>query len=136
MGLSSCSRRRGSSVIASREEVVERAEACLRRNLANRMPIPKLCRIVGRSERGLRNAFYGGHGMSPKRWVLAERLQSVRRALRGAARPPTTVTGIATNYGFYELGRFAAAYKKEFGEAPSETLRGIRRKGATVQPRR
>jgi transcriptional regulator GlxA family with amidase domain len=79
---------------------------------------------VGLSERGLRNAFYGVHGVSPKRWIVAERLRLARRALLGSgSRSGETVTSVATNCGFYELGRFAATYRVAFGEAPSETLR-------------
>ena len=78
--------------------------------------------MVGLSERGLRNAFYGVRGMSPKRRIVAERLEGVRRALTDARARPGTVTGVATRYGFYELGRFAGTYKDAFGETPSETL--------------
>jgi AraC family ethanolamine operon transcriptional activator len=91
------------------------------------VPLARLCRIVGRSERSLRDAFYGVHGMSPKRWMLTERLQRARRALSEPGSPQTTVTGVATENGFYELGRFAAAYKGAFGETPSATLRGSAR---------
>jgi AraC-like DNA-binding protein len=87
------------------------------------VPLTTLCRVVGISERGLRNAFYGVHGVSPKRWIVAERLQLARCALLRGGATGGTVTGVATNFGFYELGRFAATYRGAFGEAPSDTLR-------------
>jgi AraC family ethanolamine operon transcriptional activator len=102
----------------------------LRANMNASVPVSTLCRIVGRSERGLRNAFYRVHGMGPKRWMLAERLHGARRALSEVRIRPVTVTGVATDHGFYELGRFAATYKQAFGEAPSQTLRGAGRKSA------
>lgn len=108
----------------SRLEVVELAEACYRANPAASISIARLCRVVGLSERGLRNAFYDVRGMSPKRSMLRDRLEGVRRALRNQRARDTTVTSVATDHGFYELGRFAGAYKELFGEAPSETLRG------------
>jgi transcriptional regulator GlxA family with amidase domain len=108
--------------------VVERIEAYARAHTSTRVPISRLCLIAGLSERGLRNAFYRTRGMSPTRCILAERLQGAHRALTDAANRPTTVTAVATRFGFHELGRFAAAYKESFGEAPSETLRGTVRK--------
>jgi AraC family ethanolamine operon transcriptional activator len=113
--------------IASRKAVVERAEAYVRAHMDDPVPLSALCRIVGLKERALRNAFYIVRGMSPKRAMLAERLEGVRRVLSDVGTRPTTVTGVATDYGFSELGRFAATYRKAFGETPSVTLRGTRR---------
>ena len=107
---------------------MQRAEAYARAHASTPVSIARLCRVVGLSERGLRNAFYGVRGMSPKRCMLAERLEGVRRALADAPARPGTVTGVAMRYGFYELGRFAGTYKDAFGESPSETLQGASRK--------
>ena len=110
------------------QAVVERIEAYAQLHLTASVPISELCRIAGLSERGLRNAFYRVRGMSPKRSLRADRLRGARRALAGG-NGPRTVTGIATRYGFYELGRFAAVYKESFGEAPSQTLRHGSKRG-------
>jgi transcriptional regulator GlxA family with amidase domain len=113
---------RNPGVAAARRAIVERAEAYVRAHFDAPISISRLCRVTGVSERGLRNAFYGIHGVSPKRWMIAERLVRTQIALRASCDGATTVTTVATEHGFFELGRFAAIYKKTFGEAPSETL--------------
>jgi AraC family ethanolamine operon transcriptional activator len=104
--------------------VVERAEAFLNERLGDSVSIAQLCRVAGVSERSLRNAFYDVRGMSPKRCAVRARLAEVRRALRHATVARGAVTTVATDHGFFELGRFASTYKAVFGESPSETLRG------------
>ena len=115
-------------------EAVERALVYSRAHTGAPVRISRLCRVVGLSERSLRNAFYRVHGMSPKRCLLADRLREVRRALSETGEKPTTVTDVATRFGFYELGRFAVTYRKAFGERPSATLRGAGRRSATHSP--
>jgi AraC-like DNA-binding protein len=54
---------------------------------------------------------------------MLHRMQAVRRALQKADPDITRVTDIATEHGFWELGRFAVKYRHAFGETPSATLR-------------
>jgi AraC-like DNA-binding protein len=112
---------------ASRQVVVERAEAYFRANIDAPLSLATLSRLLGLSERGLRNAFYSVRGKSPKRCLVAARLEGVRRELCNESNNRITVTTVATRYGFYELGRFANTYRQAFGETPSETLRSTGR---------
>jgi transcriptional regulator GlxA family with amidase domain len=121
------------ALAATPVDVVARAEAYWRAHRAERVPVSRLCLVVGRSERGLRSAFYAVRGMSPMRCMLAERLREVQRALRHPAAESITVTAVATKYGFFELGRFAAIYREAFGEAPSDTLRSTGRKAGLIE---
>ena len=107
----------------ARKAIVARAEQLLR-DRSEPLPIAHLSALVGVSERGLRNAFNAVRGMSPKRFAIHDRLNEVRRALSDPRATNATVTNIATEHGFFELGRFAGRYKAVFGETPSETLRG------------
>jgi len=118
--------RHSTQAIASRRQVVDRAEALLRSRVGVGVSIAQLCHVAGVSERSLRNAFYDVRGMSPKRWAVRARLAEVRRALSDANGTRGAVTTIATDYGFFELGRFASTYRAVFGETPSATLRGGR----------
>jgi AraC family ethanolamine operon transcriptional activator len=105
----------------------------VRAHFATPVPISQLSHVAGLSERGLRKAFHSVRGMSPKRYLLTERLLRAHLALSDAG-SNATVSDVATAYGFYELGRFAGSYKAVFGEAPSDTLRATRRK-STARPK-
>ncbi len=81
-----------------------------------------LCDRIGVSGRTLRQCCQEHFGMGPKRYLVLRRMHLAHRALRRATVHSTTVTQIATQFGFWELGRFAVQYKRLFSESPSQTL--------------
>jgi AraC-like DNA-binding protein len=109
--------------VPSRVRTVSDAERVLARYANDPITIASLSLTVGVSERTLRNAFADVHRESPKRYLLHRRLRDARQALSDPANTSATVTSVATDLGFYELGRFALQYKALFGESPSQTLR-------------
>lgn len=104
-----------------RRQLVLRAISLLRQHAGERVTIATLSRVAGVSDRTLRAAFHDVVGLSPKQYKLAQRLRAAREALL-SAHPSTTVTDVATEHGFYELGQFAVRYRQAFGEVPSRTL--------------
>jgi AraC-like DNA-binding protein len=120
--LSSTSTRLGRARIRP-PQIVSRLDAFLREHFDQPIHMAQLCDVTGVSERSLRNACHAVHGTSPKRYLTRRRMEAVRSALVEARAGEVTVTRIATDYGFFELGRFAAAYTTLFGERPSDTLR-------------
>lgn len=84
--------------------------------------VRELCRLAGASERLLRYAFLERFGVSPKAYLLAVRLNGVRKELRAADPVCTKVIDVANSWGFWHMGQFAADYRRLFGELPSETL--------------
>jgi transcriptional regulator GlxA family with amidase domain len=105
-------------------QIIKRLDAFLRDHLDEPIHLAQLCHATGVSERSLRNACHAVCGTSPKRYLTRCRLEAVRLALAEARPGQDTVTRIATDYGFFELGRFAGIYTSTFGERPSDTLRG------------
>jgi AraC-like DNA-binding protein len=103
--------------------VLRRLEAVLEANPDRSLYIAELCAAVGVSYPTLRACCQEHLGMSPKRYLLLRRMHLAHRALRSAAHGETTVTAIATQYGFWELGRFSVTYRALFGESPAAALR-------------
>ncbi len=87
----------------------------------SRRPLRHLC--AGASDRTLRACCHEYLGMSPTRYLWLRRMHLARRGLRTADPAATTVTEVATSYGFQEFGRFSVAYRSLFGESPSAALR-------------
>ncbi len=86
------------------------------------LTIQQIADALGVGPRHLQSAFRDVTGMTPREKLAEIRLEHVRSKLM-APEPETTVTNVALNCGFVHLGRFAAIYRRRYGESPSETLR-------------
>jgi AraC family ethanolamine operon transcriptional activator len=90
------------------------------------LTVADLAAAAGVSERTLREAFHEYFGMGPARYLKFRALNLIRKALQNADPSVTTVTGVATRLGVWELGRMAHDYQILFGEFPSATLHHVR----------
>ena len=106
-----------------RDRALRRAKAYLGEHGEERVSVRDLCRVTEVSERTLRYVFLEEFGVSPKSYLMAMRLNRVRRQLSHADPSSTRVVDVANHWGFWHMGQFAADYRRLFGELPSETLR-------------
>ncbi len=90
--------------ISSRLRILNRVEGFLEANTDAPIYIADLCVAAGVSERTLVNVFH-------------------RRALRTSDPGTTSVSEMASLFGFWHFGRFAADFKTLFGQTPSNLLR-------------
>jgi AraC-like DNA-binding protein len=109
-------------------DIMLRFEECLARRSEPHLNLSELCSTIGVPERTLRVCCAEFLGVSPSRYYLLRRLNRARSALSCADPESASVSEIARNHHFTELGRFAVAYRDAFGETPSSTLRRVSNK--------
>jgi transcriptional regulator GlxA family with amidase domain len=103
--------------------VIVRFEELLAANAGRPLYLAEICAAIGVSERTLRVCCREHLGMGPVRYLWLRRMHFARRALFLADPQTSTVTEIATEFGFWELGRFSVEYRVLFGESPLASLR-------------
>ena len=102
--------------------VMVRFEETLRKRIDQKSNMPALCAELGVPARTLRMCCAEFLGVSPTRYLLLQRLNKARSALRRADPSTASVAEVARSHQFLELGRFAVTYRTTFGESPSTTL--------------
>ena len=104
-----------------RAEIVRRAMAAID-DTAIVPTAAELARTVGVTSRTLLRTFQEAFGVPPRQYLILRELHAVRRSLRGSGAEDATVADVLTRHGIWEFGRFAARYRRHFGESPSVTL--------------
>ena len=110
----------------SAETLVDRA-CTIVGDAPRRFRISQLSGELRVSPRTLHKAFVDITGVGPHAYFLRQRLNAARHQLVAGDPRQQTVTNIALELGFTELGRFAGRYRDFFGENPSQTLQRARR---------
>jgi AraC-like DNA-binding protein len=103
--------------------VVNRFLGLMRAQPTAPLRISDIDRQLGVSGRTLRGACREILGVSPLHYAILRRMQMARCALQKGDPAVCHVTDIATDHGFWELGRFAVNYRQFFGESPTTTLK-------------
>lgn len=105
-----------------RYRLVQAALDHIEQGLADLTGAQDLADALDVSPRRLQYAFADVLRTSPYQYLLIRKLHVIRHELRRRCRPDTTVSRVASRYGFRDLGRFSERYRRFFGELPSETL--------------
>lgn len=104
--------------------VIRRAAEYIYAHAAEPVTPADIAAAVGLSVRSLQRGFRDHYRCTPSDYLRAIRLRRVREDLANALPDTASVTKIASQWGFHHHGRFAAEYRRMFGESPSHTLRG------------
>ncbi|GGX88582.1 transcriptional regulator [Litchfieldella qijiaojingensis] len=105
-----------------RPAYLSRLDALFRDSLDQPLGLADLERATGVSRERLYRDFHTHFGVSPIAYFRQRRFEHVRQRLEQAT-PMESVSSIAMDCGFQQLGRFSQEYKARFGELPSETLK-------------
>lgn len=111
------------AALGRHRQIIARFERALEERPEEMLSLGDICAVVGVAERTLNLACQEFLGESAVRYARNRRLDRVHARLRASDPATTLVTKVAMDHGFWELGRFAQAYRLRFGERPSDTLR-------------
>ncbi|HWK19911.1 MAG TPA: AraC family transcriptional regulator [Microbacteriaceae bacterium] len=101
--------------------MLRRATMYIEEHSREPLTLADLAEIAGCGPRRLQETFRDYLNDTPMGYLRRVRLHDARDLIRDEGRPVTEAAYIS---GFTHLGRFAAAYRQQFGESPSQTARG------------
>jgi AraC-like DNA-binding protein len=111
-----------SAIVPSAIRIVREVERYIEARKHRAVHISEICAAMNVSRRTLYRAFEEALGRGAISFLRMKRLSMAHSRLRNADPRADSVTHIATELGFLELGRFSHQYYALFGEYPRETL--------------
>lgn len=101
---------------------IKRVEEYIKANADQPLTVGDLAAFAGVSASTLFAGFREYRDTTPIAYLKGVRMKHAHAELRMASGGKAKVTDVAVRWGFTHLGRFAADYKRWFGELPSDTL--------------
>ncbi len=93
----------------------ERVRAYVEEHLAHDLPVTRLAQIAGLDSSGFTRAMRARTGLAPYAWLTQRRMERAGALLRSGL----TVTQVAAMSGYANPGKFASAFRRVTGQAPS-----------------
>lgn len=106
----------------NRQAYVARALDYIDAHCGDEIGIANIVEATGVSARTLQYGFIEQLGVGPMTHLRNVRLERIHAALKAAQPGSHSVGDLAAGWGFYNGSAFARAYRKQFGELPSQTL--------------
>jgi AraC-like DNA-binding protein len=110
------------SPLSSALRIVGKVEDLIEAGGLRPIHISEICGRLRVSRRTLHRSFHDAVGLGPIAFLRSKRLCAADRMLRNSDPLRTTVTQVALENGFVNLGRFCGEYYSLFNEYPSRTL--------------
>ena len=111
-----------SSATSPQPRGVRRAMDAMRVNVGRNWRLAELAAIAGVSGRTLQRQFLTFVGRTPRAVLREIGFECARRELLQGA-PGVKIMDVALRCGFPHCGRFSIAYRRRYGETPSQTLK-------------
>ena len=99
--------------------VLEEAQRYIAAHGDQHVHVKDLCRVGHATWNTVNSAFLKYYGITARNYLIAVRMNGVRKALRD--NPCRPIAEVAANWGFRQEDQFTKQYAGQFGEAPSET---------------
>jgi len=105
----------------SRERIFRNVLDYIQANLNSTINLLDVCDEIKISERTLRYVFNEKTGLSPRNYIKRLKLNEARKMIKSSDPDQKNISDIASQWGFWHSGQFAADYKGLFGKLPSDT---------------
>ena len=100
--------------------VAEQAMTLLREDLRRDWTLPELAEAIGISESSLKRYFQQLYGCSVAKYQRNARMERAAELLRSPEHRALSILDVALEVGYENQSKFAAAFKRMFGESPLE----------------